>query len=232
MLDGVTFDLAPEETTALIGVNGAGKSTLLSVLSGCLRPQRGSVEVVGSSPYRRRERNEALRGVAFMPQTMTFPPNLTALEAVTYLAWMRGLSRSRAESRARDCLAQVRLEDREHDRLGALSGGMKRRVALAQALASEPEVLLLDEPSTGLDPEQRRQMVELLRGLRATTLVSSHLMEDVAEVAARVLVLDEGRLRYDGSISGLAAHAPDGTAPERAPEAGFLSILATTRVDR
>ena len=123
-------------------------------------------------------------------------------------------------------LEAVLLTDRADSKTRDLSGGMLRRVGLAQAIAMDPEVLLLDEPSTGLDPEQRRIMVDRLRGLDAAVILSSHVMEDVSDLADRVLVLDAGSIAFDGPLPALCALAPDPVAP-RAAEAGFLAVLAT-----
>ncbi len=221
-LTDVSFDLA-EGITGLVGVNGAGKSTLMLALAGALRPSRGQVRV-GADDLFGRNRRRGLRKVALVPQLPVFPKNLTALEVVSYLSWMRGVSSKQAPARARESLAQVGLEARLTSKVGELSGGMLRRVAVAQALASEAEVLLLDEPTTGLDPHQRRTMVDLLQTLPGAVLISSHIMEDVADLAARVLVLEGGCLRFDGTREELATRAPAGTAEHRALEAGFLSL--------
>ncbi|NLT55600.1 MAG: ABC transporter ATP-binding protein [Actinomycetales bacterium] len=222
-LDDVSFELAPG-VTALLGVNGAGKSTLLSVGAGLLAPRTGTAMVSSRSLFARRERKEALRSIAFMPQQVTFPSVLTARDVVAYSGWLKGMSGGRADRRARECLVAVGLEEKMDRKCADLSGGMIRRVALAQALVSEPEVLLLDEPSTGLDPEQRRGMVELIRGLPGTVLMSSHVVEDVADLAETVLILDEGRLVFNGTMDQLVSGLPDNG--RRSPvEAGFLRAI-------
>lgn len=226
-LDGVSILLNPG-VTALVGVNGAGKSTLISVVAGALRPSSGAVRVAGLDPYGHTRRG-ALKAVALMPQALSLPSSMTAREVVEYLAWMRGLSRRRARQLSAECLEQVGLAARAQTRVGQLSGGMLRRVGLAQALASAAEVVLLDEPSTGLDPAQRRTMVDLLRSLDRTLLMSSHVMEDVVEVAARVVVLDQGRVRFDGAVSALQSLAPAGTDPAKTAEVGFLTMIASHR---
>lgn len=228
VLFDVTFQLN-DGVTALVGVNGAGKTSLLQAAAGGLAPRSGSVHIAGRDPYGRRERRQALVRCSLMPQDLRFPGTFTALEAVQYLAWMRGISGKAARSRAQECLEVVGLTPRADSRLRELSGGMVRRVGLAQALVSRPDVLLLDEPSTGLDPQQRRMMVDLIDGLDCCVLLSSHVMEDVGDVAGRVLVLHEGRLVFDGSVPALAALAPAATPGGRAPELGFLSIVATAR---
>lgn len=225
VLQGLSLAI-PKGTTALVGVNGAGKTTLMNVLAGALRPSAGSVLIAGHDPYARRSRRRALTSVALMPQNVSFPRTMTAHDVVTHLGWLRGLSGSVAARRADDALGAVGLGDRRTTRIGHLSGGMKRRVALAQALVAEPEVLLLDEPSTGLDPEQRIVMVDLLKSLSATTLLSSHVMEDVTAVADRVIVLHEGTARFQGTLTELKCLAPDGTDAHRAVEAGFIAAIS------
>ena len=224
----VSFSLG-RETTALVGVNGAGKSTLMRILAGIQCPGSGAVSVAGDDLYGRRSRGRALQGISLMPQLTTFPGNMTVHEVVSYIGWMRGLSRGDAVARAGVVLEEVALGDRAHRRMSSLSGGMIRRVALAQALVGRPEVLLLDEPSTGLDPEQRRIMVNLLRQRQGAVLFSSHVMEDVADVATRVLVLDGGSLLFDGGPDELSriGAAEATAAPGRSSlENGFVSLLA------
>ena len=212
-------------TTALVGVNGAGKSTLMSVVAGGLRPTDGSVTMDEVNLYGRRRRG-ALRRVALMPQFLTMPKSLTTLEAVSVLAWMRGLPGKTVRARSIAALEAVDLASHTHRKVKELSGGMLRRVALAQAIVADPDVLLLDEPSTGLDPQQRRGMVELVKRLSGTVIFSSHLMEDVMDVADRVVVLHEGIVRFDGSLDSLKNIAPNGTAPGRQTEAAFLELIA------
>lgn len=210
--------------TALVGVNGAGKSTLLSILAGSLRPTAGSV-LIGGTDLFGRQRRRVIGRVALMPQTLTVPSNLTAWEAVSVIGWMRGLTSHEAAQRADLALEAVGLEDRRGSAIKELSGGMRRRIALAQAIVAEPDVLLLDEPSTGLDPQQRRRMVDIVKELHGTVVFSSHVMEDVVDTASRVLVLHEGRIRFDGSLEQLNAQAPAAASPARRPEAAFLALI-------
>lgn len=219
----VSLQLRPG-VTALVGVNGAGKSTLLSVLAGALRPTTGSVVVEAVDLFGARRR-EVIGRVALMPQSLTLPPNLTALEAVSVIGWMRGLASREAARRAGVALEAVGLTERGRNAVKELSGGMRRRIALAQALVAEPDVLLLDEPSTGLDPQQRRRVVDIVKGLDGTVVFSSHVMEDVVDTASRVLVLHEGRIRFEGGVDELSARAPAGAPPERRPEAAFLALI-------
>lgn len=197
-LDGIDLNLGPG-ITGLVGINGAGKSTLMRIVSGGLVPTAGTVRLSDADIYDRRERRTALARVALMPQAPSYPKALTALEFVSYLTWMRGIPRVVAGQHAQESIAAVGLENMTQRKMGALSGGMVRRVWLAQALAAHADVLVLDEPSTGLDPRQRSTMVRLLsEQTEATVLLSSHILEDVAELADRVVVLHEGRIIHDG----------------------------------
>lgn len=224
-ISGISTDIE-RGTTALIGVNGAGKSTMLTIAAGGMRPTSGSVLVGGESLYSSRSRRRALAGVALMPQASSFPGNMTAREIVEYLTWMRGARAGEARRMAAEALDIVHLGDRANSRASSLSGGMLRRVALAQAIATKPAVLLLDEPSTGLDPEQRRLMVDRLRELDGAVVLSSHVMEDVSDLADRVLILDAGAIVFDGTLPELCRRGPDPESP-RAAEAGFLAVLST-----
>jgi len=184
--------------TGLLGANGAGKTTLLRIAAGALKPWRGTL-LAGDVDLYGKGRRGALRRVAWMPQTAGFPRSLSAIEFVTYVTWLRGHSWRRARAQASAALDAVELGAQADKRMGRLSGGMVRRVWLAQALAADADVILLDEPSTGLDPRQRATMVRLLAKITdRTVLLSSHILEDVAELAERVIVLDEGRVTVDG----------------------------------
>lgn len=182
------------------------------------------VTVSSWSLYARAERRKALRSLAFMPQHVSFPTILTVGDVVMYSGWLKGLSAQRARTRTEECLSAVGLIALRDRRCGTLSGGMTRRLALAAALASEPEVLLLDEPTTGLDPEQRHAMVELVRGLKSAVLMSSHVVEDVADLAGDVFVIDQGRLVFNGPMTDFVAGIPEGGRRSRV-EIGFLRAI-------
>lgn len=213
----------------LLGLNGAGKSTLLSILSGARRPTSGSVTINGRSLFGR-DRRRVLPRVALMPQDMQLPTHLTTLEYVTMIAWLRGAGSRNAASLARQALDVVNLHQKAAARLGTLSGGMQRRVHLAQALATSPQVLLLDEPTAGLDPEQRHAMLAILRSLAdrgISTVVSSHLLADIIDIADRVALLHNGVIIFDDSLDALAAPAPGQPLSANAVEAAFLAKIAS-----
>lgn len=187
VIDDVSFTLAPG-TTGLLGINGAGKTTLMRLALGELVPSSGSVAVGGV--------DGAVPALGYCPQDARFPASFRVAEVFEYLAWLRKLPRAGRAREVREALAVAGLESRAGNRVGGLSGGMLRRMAIAQAFLGHPSVVLLDEPTTGLDPEQRVRCRELVAEVseRATVLLSSHIIEDVSALAARVLVVADGRL--------------------------------------
>ncbi len=217
-LDAVTWSVA-EGVTGVIGVNGAGKSTLLRVLATELRPRTGQVEVLDR---RGRDLAAARERIGVMPQAVPLPEAVRVRNFLAHLAWLRGIARRDRPRHVGEALELVGLVDRAASRIGELSGGMQRRVLFAQAVLAQPALLILDEPTAGLDPEQRVRLREIVAAVpwAAGIVVSSHLMEDLAPIADRVLMLDGGRAVFDGSVSDLAALG----AP-RGPETGSVSGL-------
>lgn len=189
----------------LLGPNGAGKSTMLRLLATTLPPTAGRIhvgghEVTGSMA----ERTAARRKLGYLPQEVVFPRGTTAFGFLDYVAVLkewRGRHERHAE--VRRVLDLVSLGDRATKRVGALSGGQRRRLAIAQALIGTPELVVLDEPTTGLDPEQRAALRGLLsaHGQAGTVLLATHQTEDVAALCDRVIILDGGRIRFDGTVA-------------------------------
>ena len=208
----------------LVGVNGAGKSTLMRTLAGARRPQEGNVAVDDEALYGRRRRRVVQR-IGFMPQEVQFPGELSVAQVLDYVGWLRGMSSARSSARRKQVLGAVDLQDHGDSRVKSLSGGMRRRLALASAMLSEPDVLLLDEPTTGLDPAQRAGVRSIISDLGAHTLtiMSSHVMEDVASVTTRVVVLHEGRVLHHGPTE---AFVDERGGPDRSPERAFLSMIS------
>jgi ABC-2 type transport system ATP-binding protein len=196
--------------TGLLGPNGAGKTTLMRILATVLAPDGGSVRLLGRDPRDPVERAAIRRRLGYMPQEPGFHPRFTAFEFVDYVAILKELTDRRARhDEVRRVLALVGLADVAGRRTKALSGGMRRRLALAQALLGDPQLLILDEPTAGLDPEQRLRFRELVSSLAEdrAVLVSTHQTEDVAALCPHVVVLAEGRAVADGAPSEITALA-------------------------
>ena len=194
----------------LLGPNGAGKTTLLRLLATALPPSQGEVRVLGRDPEVPAERTEIRRRLGYLPQEIGFPRGFTAFAFIDYIALLKEWSRPAARhAEVRRVLDQVGLSDVATKRVRAMSGGQRRRVALAQALLGSPPVLILDEPTTGVDPEQRVTLRTVLAELARTSIVvlSTHQTEDVAALCERVIVLDRGRVRYDGQVTELVRQA-------------------------
>jgi ABC-2 type transport system ATP-binding protein len=194
----------------LLGPNGAGKTTLLRLLATALPPSRGKVRVLGRDVEVLAERTEIRRRLGYLPQEVGFPRGFTAFAFVDYIALLKEWADPAARhAEVRRVLDQVGLSDAATKRIRAMSGGQRRRVALAQALLGSPPVLILDEPTTGVDPEQRVTLRTVLAELARTSIVvlSTHQTDDVAALCERVVVLDRGRVRYDGAVTELVDRA-------------------------
>ncbi|MFF1648979.1 ATP-binding cassette domain-containing protein [Streptomyces sp. NPDC058240] len=213
----------PDGLTILLGPNGAGKSTLLRLAAAVTSPRNGTV-TFGSVSARSKEYR---RAVAWMPQTITPLPSLTAREYVAYVGWLKGMDRHSAWSQAPQALARVEMTELSKERTDRLSGGQLRRVGVACALVHEAKVLLLDEPTAGMDPRQRRVFRDLLASLRGDVrvLMSTHDVADLAEEADHVSVLAAGRLVLSGTAAEFLAHTPHGTAEGRSAEGAYTALL-------
>ena len=206
-VDGLSFEIAAGETFGLLGPNGAGKTTTISMLIGLLNPDSGSVEIGdpenrGGSPVDPGVRTRI--GVA--PQTLALYENLTAKENLDFFGQMYGLAADHLADRVEWALGFSQLGDRRHDRVRTFSGGMKRRLNIAVALIHEPGILLLDEPTIGVDPQSRNHIYQAVAELQQqgmTLLYTTHLMEEAQRLCDRVAILDEGRLLALDSVEGL-----------------------------
>jgi ABC-2 type transport system ATP-binding protein len=208
-LDGV--DIALERgITGLLGPNGAGKTTLLSILATVSEPDAGRVSVFGLNPRNAAERVEIRRRLGYLPQELGYHRHFTVAAFLDYIAILKEITdrRRRAGEVAR-VLAAVGLDDRARTRIRALSGGMRQRLGIAQALLGEPDLLVLDEPTAGLDPEQRLRFRELLSDLPGDPVIvlSTHQADDIAAICPKVIVLLQGQVRYAGTPAELAATA-------------------------
>jgi ABC-2 type transport system ATP-binding protein len=193
----------PAGITGLVGANGAGKTTLLRILLGLIHPTEGNASVLGhdseSEPLEVRSR------VGYMPEGECIPDDLTAAEFVAYTAQLAGLPKSESKRRASETLFLVGLAEERFRFLGDFSTGMKQRVKLAQALVHDPDLILLDEPASGLDPKGRDQMLALIRRLGELGLnivMSSHVLTDIEQTCEWVVMLDGGKLLKSGPLGG------------------------------
>jgi ABC-2 type transport system ATP-binding protein len=217
-----TYEVKPG-MTILLGPNGAGKSTLLKLAASVTRPRSGTVTLDGDPSYARSYR----RAVAWMPQSVTPMPSLTSREYVAYVGWLKGMTRTAAWAEAERALRRVELTDKADEKTSRLSGGQLRRIGVAAALVHDAQVLLLDEPTAGMDPHQRRLFRDILGSLASdvSVLMSTHDVADLAEEADRITVLEKGHVRYDGTTGGFLAYAPTDTAAGRVAEGAYISLL-------
>jgi ABC-2 type transport system ATP-binding protein len=201
-LDALSFTVEPG-VTGLVGANGAGKSTLIKILLGLLPPTSGEASVLGhdiaSEGARIRER------VGFMPEYDCLPPDVSATEFVVHLARVSGLPATAARERAADVLRHVGLHEERYRPMGGYSTGMRQKVKLAQALVHDPRLVFLDEPTNGLDPGGRDEMLELIRRVGTefgiSVLVTSHLLGELERICDHVVIIDGGRLLSAKSVS-------------------------------
>jgi ABC-2 type transport system ATP-binding protein len=184
-----------EGINGLLGANGAGKTTLMRMLCGILKPTAGSIALdgvdVSSEDYR------AVLG--YLPQDFGYYPDFTGLDFLLYLAGLKGLSRSHAKRKARELLELVSLKDAGKKKIKTYSGGMKQRLGIAQALLNDPSLLIVDEPTAGLDPKERVRFRKLIAGLGQDTIVllSTHIVSDVEKIAGHMLMMSEGKIIFD-----------------------------------
>jgi ABC-2 type transport system ATP-binding protein len=217
-LEDVSFELY-DGVTGLLGPNGAGKTTLLRILATAIPADAGQLRILGADPRGAAGRLAIRRRLGYLPQNPGFHPHFTAFEFVDYIAILKEIVDGRHEE-VRRVLHEVGLDDQRGKKTKALSGGMRQRVGLAAALLGDPALVILDEPTVGLDPEQRLRLRELVAtiGEGRTVLLSTHQTEDVATVCQRVIVLDRGRIRFEGEPMALAemARGRVWTSPARA----------------
>jgi len=204
-VNGVTFD-SDAPILGLLGPNGAGKSTFLNLLTGQLKPSSGQLRVLGETPWGHRPLQARL---GFVPETDTFWEWMSGLEFVTRLTRLHGFAPAEAAERARQALHDVQLqEDAWQRRLGTYSRGMRQKAKLAQAIAHEPDMLILDEPLTGADPVSRRHINELVRAKAAAgvhVVFSSHILHEVEALTHDIAVLSRGRLVARGKVEDIRA---------------------------
>ncbi len=208
---GLSLRIGPG-VTGLLGPNGAGKTTLMRMLATVLAPTDGRLRLLGLDPDDLEQRTEIRRRLGYMPQEPGFHRHFTAFEFVDYVAILKEMTDARARhDEVRRVLREVGLDDVSGRRIRKLSGGMRRRIALAQALLGDPQLLVLDEPTASLDPAQRMRFREIASGLgqERIVLVSTHQTEDVAALCQRVIVMRAGDAVFDGTPAQLSDLACD-----------------------
>jgi ABC-type multidrug transport system ATPase subunit len=228
---GVSLETGPG-VFGLLGPNGAGKTSLLRMLATVIPPTSGRLLLLGRDPGAYGPRREIRRRLGYLPQNLGYYPGFTVVEFVEYFALLKELPPARVPRAVAAAVEQVGLGDKARAKLRTLSGGMLRRVGIAQAIVNQPELLLFDEPTAGLDPEQRVAFRAMLRelGRRATVIVSTHLVEDVGAACSRVALMDQGRLVFHGTPIELTARAEGTAAAGDAPlERGYSAVLAAAR---
>jgi ABC-type multidrug transport system ATPase subunit len=228
---GVNLETGPG-VFGLLGPNGAGKTSLLRMLATVIPPSSGRLRLLGRDPGAYGPRKEIRRRLGYLPQNLGYYPGFTVVEFVEYFALLKDMPAGRVPGAVATAVERVDLGDKARAKLRALSGGMLRRVGIAQAIVNQPELLLLDEPTAGLDPEQRVAFRALLRdlGQRATVIVSTHLVEDVGAACTQVALMDQGRIVFHGTPDELTARAEGTAAAGDAPlERGYSAVLAKAR---
>ncbi len=228
---GVTMETGPG-VFGLLGPNGAGKTTLLRMMATVIPPNSGTLRLLGRDPASYGPRKEIRRRLGYLPQALGYYPGFTVVEFVEYFALLKDMPPAQVPAAVATAVERVSLGNKARAKLRTLSGGMLRRVGIAQAIVNEPELLLLDEPTAGLDPEQRVQFRALLRefGTRATVIVSTHLVEDVGAACGEVALMDEGKIVFHGTPAELTARADGTAASGDAPlERGYSAVLAKAR---
>jgi ABC-type multidrug transport system ATPase subunit len=228
---GVSLQAGPG-VFGLLGPNGAGKTSLLRMLATVIQPSSGTLRLLGRDPGSYGPRREIRRRLGYLPQNLGYYPGFTVAEFVEYFALLKDMPPGRVPAAVAAAIERTGLGDKARAKLRTLSGGMLRRAGIAQAIVNEPDLLLLDEPTAGLDPEQRVSFRAMLRSLgeTATVIVSTHLVEDVGAACTKVALMSQGKIVFYGTPAELTARADGTDAAGDAPlERGYSAVLAAAR---
>jgi ABC-2 type transport system ATP-binding protein len=229
-VDGVTLT-ADAGVFGLLGPNGAGKTSLLRMLATVLPPSGGQLRLLGRNPKNVGERREIRRRLGYLPQNLGYYPAFTVVEFIEYFALLKEMPAKQVPKAVAAAVEKVDLGPKAKARLRTLSGGMLRRVGIAQAIVNDPELVLLDEPTAGLDPEQRVAFRALMRdlGQRGTVIVSTHLVEDVGAACSEVALMSDGKIVFRGTPAELTARGADHGVGDAPLERGYSAVLAAAR---
>jgi ABC-2 type transport system ATP-binding protein len=229
-VDGVSLE-AGLGVLGLLGPNGAGKTSLLRMLATVLPPSSGGIRLLERDPGRTADRREIRRRLGYLPQNLGYYPAFTVVEFVEYFALLKEVPSGRVPKAVATAVERADLGAKAKSRLRTLSGGMLRRVGIAQAIVNDPDLLLLDEPTAGLDPEQRVGFRALLRtlGETSTVVVSTHLVEDVGAACSEVALMDTGRVVFRGTPDELVARGEGHGIGDAPLERGYSAVLQAAR---
>ncbi|WP_328731783.1 ATP-binding cassette domain-containing protein [Streptomyces caniferus] len=214
--------------TVLLGPNGAGKSTLMGIAASWISPTEGTVTWRGIDPAPSKSRAAYRQAVGWLPQNVKPMPGLTVRENVAYIGWLKGMSRSDAWDQSREALERVKLGSLADRKSHQLSGGQLRRMGIAGTLVHSSEIVLLDEPTAGLDPSQRQIFRDLVTHLLADiqVVVSTHQTEDLDTMYDHVVILDQGRVRFEGDTDAFLSLAAPGIPEGRRAEGAYTQLIA------
>lgn len=218
---------------AVLGPNGAGKTTLFRVLATLAAADQGSFAVHGQAVVSRAEVEAYRRSLGILPQSFSALGSYSCRELLEYACWLKQVPRATVARTTAAALEAVDLADRRDDRIRTLSGGMRRRLGLAQTMLGDPRVILLDEPTAGLDPEQRRHLADAFARLDDDVLVvlTTHISADVVDIAQEVVVLHEGRALFAGAVADLSRRggSHDARPTSETVDAGYVAVLHEAR---
>jgi ABC-2 type transport system ATP-binding protein len=211
-VDGISFNVERGEVVGFLGPNGAGKSTAMKMISGFLEPTSGRAAIDGHDSHA--DAIAARRHLGYLPEGAPAYADMTVGAFLWFIAGMHGLSKAQANEHLAELVERIHLAGVWNQRIDSLSKGFKRRVGIAQALVHDPDVLILDEPTDGLDPNQKYEMRSLIRGIAAqkAIVISTHILEEVEAVCSRAIIIARGRLLADATPAALLAGAPDAGA--------------------
>jgi ABC-2 type transport system ATP-binding protein len=227
---GVSLEAGPG-VFGLLGPNGAGKTSLLRMMATVIAPSSGRMRLLDRDPGAYGQRKEIRRRLGYLPQNLGYYPAFTVVEFIEYFALLKEMPPARIPAAVAAAVERVDLGSKARAKLRTLSGWMLRRVGIAQAIVNDPELLLLDEPTAGLDPEQRVAFRALMRdlGQHGSVVVSTHLVEDVGAACTEVALMDEGKIVFRGSPEELTLRGEGHGTGDAPLERGYSAVLAEAR---